>query len=264
MTGGPRAIAAQGQRATFVLVHGAWAGSWIWRDVIARLRAAGHAVYASTATGLGDRAHLADPAIDLTTHITDVANLIEVEDLRDVTLVGWSYGGMIISGVANRVPGRLAQLVYLDADVPADGENGWDAELYSAAARAADIASGVDAGHPGFITVAPYVEWIRSLVPDPADQAWLLAHFVPQSLATYSQPIRLGIKDLPSNPAAGAIGRAFIFCTAGKGEPDVDHTVRTASRVRSDPTWQYRELTDTHFAPVNNPQATADALLSLL
>ena len=63
---------------------------------------------------------------------------------------------------------------------------------------------------------APYVEWIRALVPDPADQAWLFANFVPQSLATYSQPIRLGIKDLPSNPAAGAIGRAFIFCTEGK------------------------------------------------
>ena len=122
--------------ATFVLVHGAWAGAWIWKKVIPLLRAAGHDVYATTATGLGDRVHLADPAIDLDTHVTDVVNLLEFEDLTDVTLVGWSYGGMIITGVAERVPERLAQLVYLDASVPADGENSYDAELYSEEARA--------------------------------------------------------------------------------------------------------------------------------
>ena len=109
------------------MVHGAWAGAWIWRDVIPLLRAAGHDVYASTATGMGDRVHLADPGIDLDIFVTDVVNLLEYEDLRDVTLVGWSFGGMTITGVAEQVPERLAQLVYLDAAVPADGQNDYDA-----------------------------------------------------------------------------------------------------------------------------------------
>jgi pimeloyl-ACP methyl ester carboxylesterase len=156
--------------AAIVLVHGAWAGAWIWKKIIPLLRAAGHDVHATTATGLGDRVHLADPATDLDTHITDVANVLEFEELTDVTLVGWSYGGMIITGVAERVPERLAQLVYLDANVPADGENSYDAELYSEEARAADRDAAEGAGMPGFLVIDPYVEWIRSLTPDPADQ----------------------------------------------------------------------------------------------
>jgi pimeloyl-ACP methyl ester carboxylesterase len=250
--------AAQSAPATFVLVHGAWAGSWIWQRLIPQLRVAGYAVYASTATGLGDRSHLATPAIDLALHITDVVKLLEFEDLHDVTLVGWSYGGMIISGVAEQVPERLAQLIYLDADRPANGESGWDAELYSPDARAADVASGVQAGVPGFITIDPYRDWIRSLVPNPADQAWLFAKFTPQALPTYSQPLTLG------NPAAAALPRAFIFCTQGKSTPDVDHTVRSRQQVHADPQWRYRELAETHFAAVNNPAATAAALLSLV
>ena len=101
--------------ATFVLVHGAWGGGWFWKKIIPLLRMAGHTVHATTATGMGDRVHLAGPAVDLDTHITDVANVLEFEDLTDVTLVGFSYGGMIITGVAERVPERLAGLVYFDA-----------------------------------------------------------------------------------------------------------------------------------------------------
>ncbi len=113
-----RPASAAPARSTFVLVHGAWAGAWIWKKIIPLLRAAGHDVYATTATGMGDRVHLADPAIDLDTYITDVVNVLEFEDLTDVTLVGWSYGGMIITGVAERVPERLAQLVYLEPRCP--------------------------------------------------------------------------------------------------------------------------------------------------
>jgi hypothetical protein len=102
-------------------------------------------------------------------------------------------------------------LVYLDANVPADGENSYDAELIAEDARAADRAAADASGMPGFITVDAYAEWIRDLMPDPGDQAWLFAKLVPQPLATYTQPIRLG------NPAAAAIARAFVFCTEGKG-----------------------------------------------
>lgn len=258
------AAAVQATPATFVLVPGAWAGAWIWRDISVLLRAAGHNVYATTTTGMGDRVHLADPAINLETHITDVINTIEFEDLHDVHLVGWSYSGMIITGVADTIPDRLAQVIYIDADVPTNGENGYDAELFSAEAQATDVASGIDAGLPGFFTFEPYREWIEAMVPDPAHREWLFTHFTPQPLATYTQPIQLRLKDLASNPAADVLPQAFIFCTEGKGTPDEDAWVRTANRIRSNPSWQYRELAETHFAPINNPEATVQALLSLI
>jgi pimeloyl-ACP methyl ester carboxylesterase len=244
--------------ATFVLVHGSWGGGWIWKKVIPLLRAAGHDVYATTATGLGERVHLADPAIDLDLFVTDVVNLLVYEDLTDVTLVGWSFGGLIIAGVAERVPERLAQLVYFDADVPADGETAYDAELYSEAARAADRADAEATGMPGFQVVNRYAEWIRDLIPDPADQAWLFARLVPQPLATCTQPIRLG------NPAAAAIPHAFVFCTDSKGDAAEDPTVRNAATARADPGWRYRELAANHLAPIIDPRATAEALLSLV
>ena len=109
--------------ATFVLVHPAWHGGWCWRKVTPLVRAQGHEVHAPTLTGLGERAHLADPDISLATHIEDVVNVLEFEDLRRVILVGNSSGGMVITGVADRVPERLAQVVYLDAFVPEDGQS---------------------------------------------------------------------------------------------------------------------------------------------
>jgi pimeloyl-ACP methyl ester carboxylesterase len=241
--------------ATFVLVHGAWAGSWIWKKIIPLLRAAGHDVHATTATGLGDRVHLADPAVDLDTYITDVTNVLDFEELTDVTLVGWSYGGMIITGVAERAPERLARLVYLDANVPADGEDSYDAEPSPAGARAADRAAAETVGMPGFLVIDGYAEWIRSLTPEPADQEWLFGKLVPQPLATLTQPVRLG------NPAAAAVPRVFVRCTEGKGDAGDDQTV---ARVRSASGWQYRELAENHLAPINAPQATAEVLLSLV
>ena len=108
--------------ATFVLVHGAWHGGWCWKKVTPLLRAAGHEVYTPTLTGLGERAHLLTREVDLDTHIRDIINVLEYEELRDVILVGHSYAGMVIAGVADRVPARLAHLVYLDAFVPRDGQ----------------------------------------------------------------------------------------------------------------------------------------------
>ena len=108
--------------ATFVLVHGAFVGGWCWRWVAPYLRAAGHEVHAPTLTGLGERVHLASPQIDLDTHLQDVVNLLHYEDLTGVILVGWSYGGMVVAGVADRVPERIAHVVYFDSDVPRDGD----------------------------------------------------------------------------------------------------------------------------------------------
>jgi pimeloyl-ACP methyl ester carboxylesterase len=109
--------------ATFVLVHGSWAGGVVWRQLAPRLRKAGHEVYAPTLTGIGERKHLLNREIDLDTHIQDVIGVIDDEDLSDIVLVGHSYGGMVISGVADRVPEKVASLVYLDAFVPENGQS---------------------------------------------------------------------------------------------------------------------------------------------
>ena len=109
--------------AIYVLVHSAWAGGWMWRSVARELRAAGHEAFTPTLTGLGERVHLANPEIDLDTHVLDVVNLVRFERLERVVLVGHSYGGMVISGVAERVPASIARLVYLDAFVPRSGES---------------------------------------------------------------------------------------------------------------------------------------------
>jgi pimeloyl-ACP methyl ester carboxylesterase len=254
---------AEGEQATFVLVAGSFAGGWIWGKVVPPLREEGHDVYSTTLTGLGDRVHLADPAIDLDTGVTDVVNVLEFEDLHDVTLVAHSSGGMVITGVAERVPERLARLVYLDAWVPADGQSDYDVGIASDEARAEaiafEIAAGWAAGTPGFRPIDADVEgFITGMIEDPADAEWMVSKLVPHPLAAWTQPIQLG------NPAAAELPHAFIFCTEEKGTADEDPTVRIAEWVRSDPDWTYRELAGNHLALVNDPQATAEALLSLV
>src|SRR4051812_32124812 len=108
--------------ATFLICHGAWSGGWSWRKVRPLLRAAGHQGFTPTHTGLGERAHLAHPLVDLETHVRDVLAVIEAEDISDLVLVAHSYGGMVGTVVADRVPGRIRHLIYLDAFVPADGQ----------------------------------------------------------------------------------------------------------------------------------------------
>src|SRR5215218_4907956 len=107
--------------AVYVFVGGAWLGGWCWQPIARRLREAGHEAYPVTLTGLGERSHLSDPEVNLNTHITDVVNLIEVEDLRDVVLLGHSYAGIVVTGAADRIPERIAQLVYLDSEPVPDG-----------------------------------------------------------------------------------------------------------------------------------------------
>jgi pimeloyl-ACP methyl ester carboxylesterase len=109
-------------KKTFVLVHGAWHGGWVWRDVLNRLRSRGHTATAPTLTGLGERRHTGNDSADLETHVEDVVAHIEMENVRDITHVGWSYGGMVVTGVLARIPERIKELVYLDAFVPEDGQ----------------------------------------------------------------------------------------------------------------------------------------------
>src|SRR6266699_3561046 len=109
--------------ATFLVCHGAWSARWAWKKMHPLMNAAGHRLVTPTYTGLGEREHLANPSIDLETHIEDVLNVIKYEDLRDIVLVGHSYGGMVATGVADRARDRVAQLIYVDAFVPDDGQS---------------------------------------------------------------------------------------------------------------------------------------------
>ena len=259
-------LKAQGEPATFVLVPGQWTGAFIWHKVTPLLREAGHQVYEVTCTGLGDRVHLASPTIDMDTHITDVVNTIEFADLHDVVLVGHSYSGMIISGVAERVPERLRMLVYLDASVPSDGQNSYDADFIDEVAKqeaiAADLADGMAAGMPGFRPVTPGIaEWVRDMVTDPAEAEWFISRLVPHPLLSDQQPVKLG------NPSAAALPRAFILCTADKdlqADPQMDPYVLHVERVRSDPQWTVIELDNNHVVNLNDPEGTVAAFLSLL
>jgi pimeloyl-ACP methyl ester carboxylesterase len=193
--------------ATFVLVPGTHAGGWMWQKLTPSLRAAGHDVYTPTFTGLGERVHLARPGIDLDTYIADVVNVLHFEDLHNVILVGTSFGGMVVAGVADCVPERLARLVYLDASVPEDGQAAADTWIDGWAWLAAGRATAEAAGTPNDWPVP--VEYIREMVSDAAEQAWLLERFVPQPFAPLTHPVTL------RNPAATALPRTYIRCTEG-------------------------------------------------
>lgn len=252
------ATAAQEDKAPFVLVPGAWAGSWAWNKVIPLLQAAGHAVYAVTPTGMGDRVHLADPRIDLDDWVTDVFNVLEVEDLTDAILVGHSFGGFIISGVAAQVPERLSQVVYFDALIPEqDGDSGYDFWNYPNEAIGNDYRLGLEAGWPGFEVVNPGVEeWLRNMIPNQDDADWYISRMVPQPIAVSTTPIHLG------DPAS--LPHVFIYLTEDKGPAAEDDFTRIVERVRADPAWTVIDVAGNHMILVNDPQATADALLSLV
>lgn len=178
--------------ATYVLVPGAWLGGWAWQDVTARLRAAGHEVYPMTLTGLGERVHLARPEVDLETHIADVVNTITVNDLDEVILAGHSYAGIVITGVADRIPERLAQLVYVDSAPLANGMAMTD--LFPPEALAG-IQQAVDDFGDGWRLPFPGIEGLaeNASLRGVSDEQKLLmeAKAEPQPWLTYTQPLRL-------------------------------------------------------------------------
>jgi pimeloyl-ACP methyl ester carboxylesterase len=242
--------------ATYVLIPGGWCGGWIWKYVTPLLRTAGHEVYTPTLTGLGERVHLARPDVDLDLHIQDVVNVLEYEDLQGVVLVGWSYSGMVITGVADRVPGRLAQLVYLDAAVPNDGQSVFDCEN-NPAGRAAEEERARTQGD-GWRSPPPTEEELKQWAGDPDDARlhWWASKLTAQPIKTFTQPIRL------ASATAEPISRAFILCTQAKSKDD--STFRTAELVHTDPRWTYLELASSHVAPVTTPREVVEALLQVV
>jgi pimeloyl-ACP methyl ester carboxylesterase len=233
--------------ATFVIVHGAWSGAHAWRWVRPLLRAAGHDVFTPTLTGLGDRAHLATPGTDLDTHIADVAAAMYYEDLCDVVLVGHSYGGLVITGVADRVAERIGQLVYLDADVPLEGQS--ELDFVSAEERTAYEEAARTSGD-GWRVPPPFPDPLPPGLPP--EVVWGVQRMTPMPLATMTQALRLSgpEPDLP---------RTYIHCADGKTEEPPPHV----ARVRADPAWRFIELDAGHVAHVTAPQKLTAALLDL-
>jgi pimeloyl-ACP methyl ester carboxylesterase len=175
---------AQNQ-TTYVLVHGAWHGSWCWKRVHKKLCDAGQLVFTPTLTGLADRSHLNSAAVDLSTHVADVVNLLQWEDLSDVVLCGHSYGGMVISGVADRIPERIRSLVYLDAFVPEDGECVFDSLPPELAQQIRTSAQTAGSGW----SIPPIPAELFNV--NPRDAAWVNAQCTFQSIATFEERIRL-------------------------------------------------------------------------
>ena len=227
--------------ANVVLAHGAWAASWAWKKMRPLFRAAGHEFFSPTYTGLGERAHLARPDIDLSTHVQDVAAVLEIEDLNDVTLLGHSYGGMVATGVADRLPGRIARVVYIDAFAPKDGQSLFD--LLGPKGEAHMRAGAAKDGDGWKLPLNP-------MPPDtsPEDQAWAVPKRRPQPIKTFEEKIRLGSAKFPP--------RHYIY--AKKNGPG-DVFRQFAERAKSEPGWKYWEIDASH-----NPHITCPEVLMAL
>jgi len=239
--------------ATYVLVPGLFAGSWAWKFVAPYLREAGHEVYPVTPTGMGDRVHLAHPDVDLWTHVQDVVNVLEYEDLTDVILVGWSYGAMVVVPVSHRVPERIQQVIVLDADlIPEDGQSVYD---INPAYRAADEPL-LQAGN-GW-QLPPFSEdGFQGSIPDLNQRKWFVERLTPAPARTQTSPARLG------NEAAFRLPSTLIRCTRSMFWND-EGASRLLADIQSRPNWEILELEGSHLAPVAQPQETAAVLMQVI
>ncbi|PLR31452.1 alpha/beta hydrolase [Chimaeribacter californicus] len=231
--------------ATFVLVHGAFQGAWVWSRLARLLRQQGHDVYTPTLTGLGERAHLAGGAITLDTHIQDIVNVFHYEDIQEAVLCGHSYGGMVITGVANQIPGRLRALVFIDAFVPAAGESLIDVQGEGAAALW--VAQAAETGG----MIPPLSAALFNV--NEADAARIDALSLPQPLGTFVQAVQGGIEA----PALRALHRTFIFAGANGG----DWFVSTHLRLKDHPDWRVHDIACGHNIMLDRPEELAARLL---
>jgi pimeloyl-ACP methyl ester carboxylesterase len=231
--------------ATFVLVHGAWRGSFGFRRIRRELQGAGHDATAPSLTGLGERAHLASPQIRLSTHVEDVVNHILYEDLHDIVLVGYSYGGAVVTGCLDHVHERVRELVYLDAFVPADGQ------------CVADLL-----GLPRFpITLGQdhFLLTPSRTFDDPAEGAFQEVRAVSQPIACAYDPIRLH-QPLEAFP----FGRTYVKATRSDPDEIGEQCFRaTAEHARSSEGWRYVEIDTNHMLLSNRSEEVTELLLQL-
>ena len=225
--------------ATYVLVHGGWDGGWAWRAVARRLQAAGHEVFTPTMTGSGERAHLASPEVELSTHIMDVVNVLRYEELEEVILAANSYGGMVITGVAEQVPEQIKQLIYLDAFVPEDGES------------LADLAGPAVMG---------YMEQAAATYGD----GWQIPHDPPD--ADRRTPLLLNAAKQPltlDNVAARKLEHTFVHFTDKADDDFLKPMLEMMAARAREKGWNYLERPFEHFPILDRPDDVASLLLEL-
>lgn len=236
---GAAQLHSQQSTRTYVLVHGAWGGSWAFRQVDSLLSASGHTVYRPSLTGLGERVHLASPDVDLKTHVSDVVNTLLFENLKDVVLVGHSYGGMVVAGVAEQVPERIRHIVFIDAIVPEDGES------VVTAARGTKIEAlvggMVDSAKAGLMT--PF--WVTPKTPPPTD--------VPHPLKTFTEPLIL------RNPASRRLPATYIL-TVAPGAAEAEDDFALFSQRAKSRGWTHHVLRADHIPERSAPTALVDLL----
>jgi pimeloyl-ACP methyl ester carboxylesterase len=229
--------------AVIVLAHGAWSSAWAWKKVRPLMAAAGHAFFAPSYTGLGERAHLAGPSNDLETHIQDVLGVIKYEDLHDVVLIGHSYGGMVATGVADRARDRIAQLIYLDAFVPEDGQ------------ALVDLTPGERDRLLG--SVATGDGWRVTPNPTPPDTSaddleWITKFRLPQSVKCFTDPLQLS--------AALTLPRAYIHCTR---YADKKPFAQFATRAKA-AAWPVHDLDASHSPNITAPATLMEVVAQIL
>jgi pimeloyl-ACP methyl ester carboxylesterase len=234
-----------GVMATYVLVHGAWVSAWYWQRVTPLLRQAGHTVFAPTFTGMGERSHLLNRDITLDTFVKDIEQVLFYEDLTDVILVGHSFGGTVITAVAERASERIAQLIYLDAEVPRSGES--DAGCLLPGTVEFVLQRAREHGDGWLFTTSPSATFG---VTDPDDQAWIDARLTPQPVVTVTQPIYYG-------EAVEALPRHFVAC-----RPYEPLIADIRARIQQDPSWTYQEIDGGHLVMITRPHDLAECLLT--
>ncbi len=230
--------------ATYVIVHGAWSGAHGFRHVRKLLQAAGHQVYTPSLTGLGERVHLASPQVNLSTHVRDVVNHVLYEDHRDIVLVGFSYGGFVVTGALEHIADRIRHLVYLDAFVPQSGES---------------LASHVHG--EGRAKIALGEPWLIPGIPrefdDPAEGEWMTARRVPHPRGCFTEPVFLA-KPLEDYPFT----RTYIKATVGAPNETGNAAFwRAAKHAQGSKAWKYFEIATNHIMASNMPEETARLLM---
>ena len=232
-----------GSRATFVLVHGAWHGGWCYGRVAQMLRARGHEVHTPTLTGSGERSHLYSPAVNASTHVRDILNHLAWEALDGIVLAGHSYGGQIVTAVADAVPDRVRALVYLDAFVGEDGKSTFDMDDPAAVARHIERAQ----SHGGH-TIPPVPS--ANFGVNAADQAWVDSLLTPQPFATLAERLTL------TGGGRQIVNRHYVFATGWAGlsfRPTYD-------RLRGHRDWRTYEVAGGHDLMIDKPGEVADIL----
>lgn len=233
-----------GDKHTFVLISGAWQGGWAWRDVIPMLRERGHAVSAPTLTGLGERHRSGNDTTTLSTHIEDVISHIEMEGLQQVTLVGASYGGMVVTGVLARIPEVIKSIIYLDAFVP---ENGKALVDYLPPEKRAILDAQVKTNRP----IEPYPLEIFG-VTEPSIVEFVTPRHVPHPWRTFYEPV-VALTERPD------IRVGYVHCTRHGPSP----FGRFYEVMKKDPRVQTALIDTGHFCMMSEPRQTVDALISM-